>query len=73
MKIDVPGCFAVEWLCALPQDWPSGRCRSPGPSALAIRLGCLPGAVRPCRLLDKLAVCRRSADLDGRLDAGTSR
>jgi hypothetical protein len=25
MKIDVPGCFAVGWSCALPQDWPSAR------------------------------------------------
>ena len=25
MKIDVPHCFVIGWLCALPQDWPSGR------------------------------------------------
>jgi hypothetical protein len=33
MKIDVPSCFAIGWLCALPQDWPSAWGRSPGPSA----------------------------------------
>jgi hypothetical protein len=30
MKIDVPGCAAIRWLCALPQEWPSARDRPLG-------------------------------------------
>ena len=33
MEIDVTGCFAVGWLCALPQDWPSAKGRLPGLAA----------------------------------------
>jgi hypothetical protein len=36
MKIDVPSCFVVGWLCALPQDWPSGRGHPPLLSARRI-------------------------------------
>jgi hypothetical protein len=37
MKIDVPGCFAVGWLCALPQDWPFAKGRPPAVGRLGRR------------------------------------
>jgi hypothetical protein len=45
MKIDVPGCFAVGWSCALPQDWPSAR--SHLLDGLAVRWRSADSDVRP--------------------------
>jgi hypothetical protein len=65
MKIDVPGCAAVGWLCTLLQEWPSARGRPPG----AVHQGVSARAVHPCHPPGGLAICRRSADLDIRPDA----